>query len=222
MEFADQLLTEFTPQQVATAFLRLSRAGKSAPEDIQLVSVDGPARREFRDDKGAGKKGGKASRDFAESLWVSISVGRKQNAEPRWLIPLMCNAGGLTKSDIGYIRIEQNQTHIELDANQADRFLEAMGSNMTLEKNVRVKVLEAKPDFDASARPGKRKKFGDDRPFKSKGGKFKSGPPQDKAPTKHRKGSKPKPDGAGFKEPKKSANAAPAAPKRKKKRKTSE
>ena len=55
-EFADRLLVDFSPQQIATAFLRLSKAGKLAPEDVQLVSVDGPSRREFRDDKEAGKR----------------------------------------------------------------------------------------------------------------------------------------------------------------------
>ncbi|MEP0944116.1 MAG: DEAD/DEAH box helicase [Rhizobiaceae bacterium] len=184
--FAERLLTDFTPQQVATAFLRLSKAGKSAPEDIQMVSIDAPSKREFRDDKAGGKKG-KASREFEASLWVTISVGRKQNAEPRWLIPLLCNAGGLSKPDIGYIRIEQNQTHIELDANNADRFLEAIGPNKTLEKNVRVTVQDAKPEFkikpEFKGKPkfGARKSSNDDKPpFRRKDkdkGKGKGKPP---------------------------------------------
>lgn len=167
IEFAERLLDKFAPQQIAMAFVRLSKAGKSAPEDIQAVSVDGPPSRSFKDGKGSSKqKRGKVSREFDNSLWVTISVGRKQNAEPRWLIPLICNAGGLSKPDIGYIKIEQNQTHIELDANHADRFLEAIGSNQTLEKNVRVKVLDAKPDFDNNAKFARPKDTGDRRSSK--------------------------------------------------------
>lgn len=156
---AKNLLAKFSSEQVATAFLRLSKAGKSAPEDIKMISVDAPTQREFRDAKETGQKiAKKASREFDQSIWVTLSVGRAQNAEPRWLIPLLCNAGGLSKPHIGYIKIEQNQTHVELDAKQADRFLEAIGPKLILEKNVRVKVLDAKPNFQNSTKFGKLKK----------------------------------------------------------------
>lgn len=157
-QFAERLLAQFSPEQIATAYLRLSKAGKSAPEDIRAVAIPAPSKRDFKDGKGSRQerepRGGKASREFEHSLWITLSVGRKQNAEPRWLIPLICNAGEVSKPAIGYIKIEQNQTHIELDAKQADRFLDAIGPNQTLEKNVRVKVLDAKPAFDAHVKSG--------------------------------------------------------------------
>ncbi|MDA8870237.1 DEAD/DEAH box helicase [Rhizobiaceae bacterium] len=172
---AARLLEKFTPEQVATAFLRLGKAGRSAPEDIATVSLNAPNKREFVEHPG---KGAKIKRDFDNSQWVTLSVGRKQNAEPRWLIPLLCNAGEMTKAQIGYIRIEQNQTHVELDGDHAAIFLDAIGPNQTLEKNVRVKVLEAKPSFDAQPKfekPGgfdKRAKFErPDKPAYKSGGK---------------------------------------------------
>ena len=187
--FAERMLAKFSPQQIAIAFCRLSKAGRSAPEDIQAVDVKGPARREFKDDGPGARKSGKATREFDHSLWVTISVGRKQNAEPRWLIPLVCNAGNLSKPDIGYIKIEQNQTHIELDANQADRFLESIGSNQMLEKNVSVKVHKAKPNFDESGRFGKSRKPGEKRSSKPRRGNNKSKVPtaQSEAKPKTRK-----------------------------------
>ena len=173
-DFAERMLAKFSPQQIAIAFCRLGKAGRSAPEDIQAVDVKGPARREFKDDGPGARKSGKATREFDHSLWVTISVGRKQNAEPRWLIPLVCNAGNLSKPDIGYIKIEQNQTHIELDANQADRFLESIGPNQMLEKNVSVKVLKAKPNFDESGKFSKSRKPGEKRSSKPRRGNNKS------------------------------------------------
>ncbi len=146
-DFSDRLLKGFTPEQLATAVVRLSNAGRSAPEDIEAVPVEGRGKRELSSHTGPHTKS-KASREFAKSQWVTLSVGRKQNAEPRWLIPLVCNAGDLTKVDIGYIRIEQNRTHVELDASSAGKFLDALGPNGTLEKNVRVTVLDGRPDFD--------------------------------------------------------------------------
>lgn len=215
-DFAERLLTGFSPEQIATAFLRLTKAGKSAPEDIQMVPVDGPARREFRDGQG-GKKGGKGSREFDNSVWVTITVGRKQNAEPRWLIPLLCNAGGLSKSHIGYIRIEQQQTHIELDAGSADQFIEAIGPNQVLEKNIGVKILDAKPDFDAGNKGGKFTKSGEEKRSKRHTGKPYSGKSSEK--TKHRKG-KGKPAKANMVDGSKNAfSSAKPLPKKKKKRK---
>ncbi|NKB50759.1 MAG: DEAD/DEAH box helicase [Rhizobiaceae bacterium] len=214
-----RMLAKFSPEQIAAAFLRLSKAGKSAPEDIQAVSVSAPSRREFGDSKTSGKrKTGKSAREFDQSLWVTISVGRKQNAEPRWLIPLICNAGNLSKPDIGYIKIEQNQTHVELDATQADRFLESIGPNLTLEKNVRVDVLDGKPDFDSSARFGKPRKSGEKRSSKPHRGKGKTYTETDDGTSKSEKGKKRKfkPKAASAsKKPK----AAPEVSKPKKKRK---
>ena len=146
-DFAGRLLQGFTPEQLATAVVRLSNAGRSAPEDIEAVPIDARSKRETSSHTGPHTKS-KTSREFANSQWVTLSVGRKQSAEPRWLIPLVCNAGDLTKADIGYIRIEQNRTHVELDAESADKFLQAIGPNGTLEKNVRVTVLDGRPDFD--------------------------------------------------------------------------
>ena len=219
-EFAERLLAGHSPNQVAAAFLRLSKAGKSAPEDIQMVPVDGPTHREFRDSKAANKKGGKTQRDFDNSLWVTITVGRKQNAEPRWLIPLMCNAGGLSKSQIGYIRIEQNQTHIELNADHADRFLDAIGPNQTLEKNIGVKVLDAKPNFDSAVKPRKSQKYGEERSSKRPAGKFTPGRSPDKAKAKHHK-SRTKPANLKFSAGSTNTSSPPATTpkKRKKKRK---
>ena len=34
-----------------------------------------------------------------------VNLGRKQRAEPRWLLPMICKAGGVTKGAIGSIRI---------------------------------------------------------------------------------------------------------------------
>ncbi len=224
VKFAERMLAKFTPEQIATAFLRLSKAGKSAPEDIQAVSVNGPKRREFSDARGSAERpSAKSRRDFDESIWLTISVGRKQNAEPRWLIPLICNAGGLTKPDIGYIKIEQNQTHVELDANQAERFIEAIGPDLTLEKNVRVKVLEAKPEFDNSGKFSKPKRSGQKQFTKTYRGNDNSGAAQGEADSKSKKFKKSKKPNSKPKKSRGSEQTKPtgwAAKKHKKKEKT--
>ncbi len=148
-DFVSNLTDQFTHEQIAAAFLRLSRAGKSAPEDIQILDVNAPQKRDFKDRGDRPERGAKKQREeFENSVWVSLSVGRKQNAEPRWLIPLICNAGDITKREIGMIKMQNDETFVQLNADKSDSFFDMLGANQTLEKNVRVKRLEGKPKFD--------------------------------------------------------------------------
>ncbi|MGB7405096.1 MAG: DEAD/DEAH box helicase, partial [Pacificimonas sp.] len=152
LDVAARLTDAFSPEQIATAYLRLSRAGLSAPEDIHLVNVAPPRNGGFDPAKDGGAPREKTQRrEFDESIWLTLSVGRKQNAEPRWLIPLLCNAGNISKGDIGVIKMQATETHVQLDAAQADRFLDSIGPNKMLEKNIRVAVSADKPDLTKGA-----------------------------------------------------------------------
>ncbi len=188
-DLVEKLLENFTIEQLATAFTRLSHAGRSAPEDVQSVSFDAPKPGSFKDrDRGGrdgGREGGRQRREeFDESIWFTISVGRKQNAEPRWLIPLLCKSGDITKADIGVIKMQQEETLIQLDAAQAEGFFDKVGPNQTIDKNIRIKRLPGKPKEGAepyvkSERGGSgrdKKKFEDrprriDKPRRERGAK---------------------------------------------------
>jgi ATP-dependent RNA helicase DeaD len=214
-EAAERLLADFTAEQIAAAFLRLSKAGRSAPEDIQSVPVSAPVKGKFAD---RGERQERAPReDFKNSVWVSLSVGRKQNAEPRWLIPLICNAGGITKREIGVIKMQNDETYVQLNADESAAFFDDLGPNQTLEKNIRVQRLDGKPVFKDEPfekkphRKGKfdkprgdkkfgGKKFGGDKPYKDKpndetfiGNKPMKGKPDDGKPGGGKKGKKKKP-----------------------------
>ncbi|MBZ0215255.1 MAG: DEAD/DEAH box helicase [Fimbriimonadaceae bacterium] len=147
--FARRLLDRHEPEQIAAAFVRLYRAGQSAPEEI-LNAPPPPEERKKRKEQHTA---------FADSVWFSLSVGRKQSAEPRWVLPLVCRAGNLTKRDIGAIRIQAEETHIELAANCVEKFLNAIGPNRTLEKNILVTRLDggtaARQDAPVAPEPGR-------------------------------------------------------------------
>ncbi len=151
--FASELLARHGPEQVAAAFVRLYRAGQSAPED--LLDVPAPEAREKKSFDG-----------FKDSVWFSLSVGRSDRAEPRWILPMLCGAGGVNKRDIGAIRIQEKQTFVELAAGAADRFLEAVGPDGKIEKNIIAARLDAAPAGvqGKAAKPAYDKK----KPFKSK------------------------------------------------------
>ncbi|MEN0088116.1 MAG: DEAD/DEAH box helicase [Pseudomonadota bacterium] len=135
-----QLADGFTPAQLATAFLRLWREGNCAPEEIDVPPLDGRGNRGDRKEHGGEPK---PRNEFERSVWLSLSVGRKQRAEPRWLIPLLCKSGGINKRSIGSIKMHTDETRVELDGKIADAFLDRIGPDRILEKSIRVKVLDA-------------------------------------------------------------------------------
>ncbi|MEZ2222443.1 DEAD/DEAH box helicase [Rhizobium sp. RCC_161_2] len=153
-----QLLQTHGAEQVAAAFLRQYRAGHSAPEDLQDTPAEGERKKPRRDDFPVTRydeaPAGGGRNDFTDGVWVSLSVGRKQNAEPRWLIPMLCRNGNLTKRDIGAIKMQPEETFVEFSAEGAERFLTAIGPDKTLERGIRVKPLDGIPDFSQAKREG--------------------------------------------------------------------
>ncbi|MDX9861997.1 MAG: DEAD/DEAH box helicase [Rhodospirillales bacterium] len=138
---AQDLVGRYGAHQIAAAFLRVYRAGHPAPEElIDATPAEEPKKR--RD-------------DFKNGTWFSLSVGRKDSAEPRWLLPMLCRAGHITKNEVGAIRVYQNETHVEIAPGCVDRFLDAVGPGRTLEKSIVLRRLDGIPETveEASEKP---------------------------------------------------------------------
>ncbi|AUX75033.1 DEAD/DEAH box helicase [Sinorhizobium fredii] len=143
----EALIARHGAEKLAAAFVRQFRSRHSAPEELSEVSLADDRKKSRRDGPAfTGDEGPAPRADFTDGQWFSLSVGRKQNAEPRWLIPMLCRHGKLSKRDIGAIRMQPEETHVELTAEGAERFLSAIGPNRTLEKGIRVKSLPGAPD----------------------------------------------------------------------------
>ncbi|WP_187972100.1 DEAD/DEAH box helicase [Aquibium microcysteis] len=173
----EKLLAGHAPAQVAAAFLRLWRAGRSAPEELADVPVDPNARpRRDRDERAPLDGPRPRDRDIGATVWFSLSVGRKQNAEPRWLIPMLCRSDAITKSQIGAIKMQPEETFVEIAASHADALVAAIGSKGTLQNNIRVTRLSGTPDmsprkaWSGEPRTERPRKSFDDRPRKEHGG----------------------------------------------------
>ena len=54
-----------------------------------------------------------------------IAIGRNQGADPKWILPLLCRAGGVTKKDIGTIRIFDTDTQFEISREMSESFAAA-------------------------------------------------------------------------------------------------
>jgi len=171
-EFAQTLLDRFGAQQIAGALVKAYRKGRSAPEELRDPDV--------RDSKP------KARADFDDGVWFSLSIGHKQNAEPRWLLPMLAKNGNLKRGEIGSIRIQHMVSYVEIAAKAADRFVKAIGPEMKLEKTISINRLDGVPEIVKNAPKDK-------KPFKGrKSGAPHRGKPDGKAPHKGKsKAAKP-------------------------------
>src|SRR4029079_15175771 len=52
------------------------------------------------------------------TVWFTINIGRYKNADPKWLVPLLCRRCNITKRAIGKIQILARETRVEM-ANDA-------------------------------------------------------------------------------------------------------
>lgn len=125
-----KLTAAFTPEQLATATLRVLAQRFTAPEHLSP--------------SGAGEAP-KPRAKFGPSVWFSATGGRNQGVEVRRLLPVLCNAGGLTKDDIGAIRISDDTSYVEILQSSADAFTKAIGADMTVEGGVVLTQLDAPP-----------------------------------------------------------------------------
>jgi ATP-dependent RNA helicase DeaD len=53
---------------------------------------------------------------FEDTVWFRMDVGRRNQADPRWILPLLCRRGHITRGEVGAIRISANQTHFQIPA----------------------------------------------------------------------------------------------------------
>ncbi|QND57542.1 DEAD/DEAH box helicase [Mesorhizobium huakuii] len=169
--FIDALLAKHGAEQVAAAFVRQCRASRSAPEDLMDVAPFTPSREGLARERPAGEKFAPRDEapsrrdDFGASVWFSLSVGRRQNAEPRWLIPMLCRTGSISKREIGAIKMQPEETFVQIAADWAERFLAAIGPDRKLQGNIVVKRLDGTPDL---SRAGYQPPSPDKKPHRGK------------------------------------------------------
>jgi ATP-dependent RNA helicase DeaD len=125
---------------VAAAFLRLWREGRSAPEVLSDSLPPPPA--------SAPRERG----EFGPSVWYTLSVGHTGRAEARWLLPKICDAGGISKDGIGAIRVKQEETYVQIATQLADRF----GPEREIEPGLTMVRMDGEPVLERPERAPRR------------------------------------------------------------------
>jgi len=147
-----RLLLEGRPAEwIAAALVRTHRARLPTPEtDFDAAPTVAPRQvgeRFVREPR-------EPQRSMGGGAWFRLGIGRRQNADPKWLIPLICKAGDVTKADIGAIRIFDTDTRFEIVAETAERFANLIQTNGGGEH--RIEPASAGADARTSgARPGR-------------------------------------------------------------------
>ncbi|MES2781978.1 MAG: DEAD/DEAH box helicase [Pseudomonadota bacterium] len=148
-----KLLETMSAEDIAASLVRVHRAKMPQAEDL----LDDGSRERQRDDHRAG---------FDDSVWFKLNVGRRNNADPKWILPLLCRRGGVTKNDIGAIRIAANETHVGIAAAAVAKFTKAIAQPGHDEDND-VEIVQANGPPREAARENKRMGRDGDRPQRS-------------------------------------------------------
>ena len=95
-----------------------------------------------------------------------MNVGRRNNADPRWLLPVICRLGHVTKKEIGAIRIGDRETMVEIARSVAPRFAWAVRRASDDD----VSIVPAEGSAGGGRPPASRPDRAERQPFKGKPG----------------------------------------------------
>ena len=125
-----KLLKTMSAEDIAAALVNVHRAKMPVAAEM----LDDGSR-----DSGRPERGRSERRDgFDDAVWFKMNVGRNQRADPKWILPLLCRRGGVTKNDIGAIRIRPNETNFGISVAAAARFAKAIQQSAEADDDVQI------------------------------------------------------------------------------------
>lgn len=152
-ELAQKLLSAQDPAEIAARLVKAHRASLPEPED--LIANTPEARRAAQKER--------HRPGFEDVVWFRMDVGRRDNADPRWILPLICRRGHITRNEIGAIRIGPAETHFQIPRGIADRFADTAGRTAQTEGDDDPITIEMSPTGPRESARSNRK----DRPAAS-------------------------------------------------------
>jgi ATP-dependent RNA helicase DeaD len=158
---AYQMAERYGAEAMAAAFIRLRRQALPAPVEISGARPGmeeagsapsfAPSGDRGPRDYAARSNGGERQHDkpaFYETegqpmVWFRTSVGRKNKADPKWLLPLICRLGDVTKKDVGAIRITEHETRFQITQAASESFMTALRD--AGENEIRIEQADGPP-----------------------------------------------------------------------------
>jgi len=139
-ELAAHLVERLAPEAIAAALVQSLRSDMPSPEDIL-----GPGERPERGGDGGPRPG------FEGASWFRLNAGRRHNADPRWLLPLICRYGHVTRSEIGAIRIAANESYFQVSERATASFVKALRRAKIAPEDEGLMIELAEPRGDSSS-----------------------------------------------------------------------
>ncbi len=132
--FAARLLAELSPEALVTALVGRELSRMPEGESLKPVEVQRPRGAATARDAAPARQGAagydegpqRTRSDFSRDAVVyEVNLGARDKAEPGWMLPLICRRGGITRRDVGAIRIGPTHTEFEISAEASGDFLAA-------------------------------------------------------------------------------------------------
>jgi ATP-dependent RNA helicase DeaD len=120
MTMAEKLLADHDAVAVVALFVERTLAGRPAGEKLTRVEMHAPSSSSSR---GPGRAAGKGAPSPSEEMVpFEVNLGAKDRAEANWILPLVCKRGGITRREVGAIRVARDRTYFEVARAAADEF----------------------------------------------------------------------------------------------------
>ncbi|MEA1830925.1 DEAD/DEAH box helicase [Methylobacterium durans] len=148
LALAEQLLAQIEPKDLAAALARVYRARLPAPEDVTDPG-EVPGRRGSSNPRFDPMDAERIAA-MGPAVWFRLNLGRRDNADPRRLLPLLTRRGGVDRQEIGAIRIFERETKFEVRGGAASRFAATFARNGSPE----IQVVALAGDASPADRPG--------------------------------------------------------------------
>ena len=115
-KLAADIMARMAPEDIAAALVHAHRSELPQPEELLANTPEA-------------REKAKAERHrpgFEDTVWFKMDIGRRHNAEPRWLLPLICRRGHITRNEIGAIRIGQHESWFQVPRAVAPKVADAI------------------------------------------------------------------------------------------------
>ncbi len=152
---AEALLAQLPPDALAAALVRTLRRDLPSPEETPETAAwksqdrDRDRGRGFergpRDRRSEGPRAGDGRggpRGDVDGVWFRVNVGREQRADPKWLLPMLCRRGGITKRDLGPFEIRRRETRFSVHPDVARRFFDQASRPDAKDPNIRIATVD--------------------------------------------------------------------------------
>lgn len=153
------LLAQKSPEELAALLARVYRTRLPSPEE---VTDPGEGRAPRAERPPYDPMDPERIAALGPAVWFRLNLGRRDDADPRRLLPMLTRRGGVDRQEIGAIRIFDRETKFEVRGNAAARFADSFARNGSPEIQIEALAGDSAP-AERKGRPGGPKGFASPR-----------------------------------------------------------